>query len=579
MIWTNDILKSDLLIVDDEAADVLLLERMLSSAGYTSIASTSDPLKVCELHRQHRYDLILLNLEMPGMSGLQVLEGLKEIEADGPLPVLAIAAQACDNARAMRAGAKEFVSKPFNRVRVLTRVRDILKARLRRLDAKNHSSAELRWTEEGFRLMVESVTDCAIAQLDARGRVLSWNSGAQRMKGWSAEEIIGQHFFRFYTREDIERGAPQRDLGLAAKGRFETQGWRARKDASRFWASVVFTAIRDADGGLRGFAELTRDLTERGRVEAELTNAKTVAEEANRVAQKSEARLRTITDNMPALISYFDAGQILRFVNKPDAQRVTGRTMKQVLGNDEYAKREPHIEAALRGERVMFERCMSRSGRDQHLQIDYVPEFGDAREVVGVFALTQDITGRKQNEERLESAALHDSLTGLANRQLLADRVSLAIAHARRNKSAMAVLYLDLDGFKQVNETLGHDAGDSLLKMVAERLVAAVREVDTVSRLGGDEFVIALWQVGGAGDATRVASKVIKAVSKPCDIGGRTVNITVSAGVGIYPAHGQDAATLLKSADLALHDAKHSGKNAYRVFDGEPVIASVSQAL
>ena len=100
-----------------------------------------------------------------------------------------------------------------------------------------------------------------------------------------------------------------------------------------------------------------------------------------------------------------------------------------------------------------------------------------------------------------------------------------------------------------------------------------------MARLGGDEFVIALWQVGGAGDATRVASKVIKAVSKPCDIGGRTVNITVSAGVGIYPAHGQDAATLLKSADLALHDAKHSGKNAYRVVDGEPVIASVSQAF
>jgi GGDEF domain-containing protein len=140
----------------------------------------------------------------------------------------------------------------------------------------------------------------------------------------------------------------------------------------------------------------------------------------------------------------------------------------------------------LRGERVMLERRISRSGREQHLQIDYVPEFDDSREVVGIFALTQDITGRKQYEERLESAALHDSLTGLANRQLLADRVSLAIAHGRRNKKAMAVVYLDLDGFKELNDTRGHDAGDCLLKMVGERLVAAVREVDTVARVGGD---------------------------------------------------------------------------------------------
>ena len=139
----------------------------------------------------------------------------------------------------------------------------------------------------------------------------------------------------------------------------------------------------------------------------------------------------------------------------------------------------------------------------------------------------------------------------------------------------MAVVYLDLDGFKKVNDTLGHDAGDSLLKRVGERLVAAVREVDTVARVGGDEFVIALWQVGGAGDAAaRVASKVIKAVSKPYEIAGRAVTITISAGVGMYPAHGKDAAALLKSADRALHAAKHFGKNAYQVFDGAPLASA-----
>lgn len=141
---------------------------------------------------------------------------------------------------------------------------------------------QLRWTEESFRLMVESVTDYAIVMLDPAGCVVSWNSGAERITGYGAEETVGEHFARFYTREDIDRGVPQRDLDIvAAGGRFEAEGWRMRKDGSTFWANVVITAIRDQEGDLRGFAKLTRDLTESRRVEAELTDAKLVAERAN----------------------------------------------------------------------------------------------------------------------------------------------------------------------------------------------------------------------------------------------------------------------------------------------------------
>jgi diguanylate cyclase (GGDEF)-like protein len=143
--------------------------------------------------------------------------------------------------------------------------------------------------------------------------------------------------------------------------------------------------------------------------------------------------------------------------------------------------------------------------------------------------------------------------------------MSMALVHARRNKSAMAVVYLDLDGFKQINDTLGHDAGDILLKTVAERLVETVREEDTVARLGGDEFIIVLWHVSGNDVAATVALKVIEAVSQPYDIEGHTVSITISAGVGVYPVHGEDADTLMKSADLALYEAKRAGKNVYRI--------------
>jgi diguanylate cyclase (GGDEF)-like protein len=306
MVTSSDILNANILIVDDQKDNALLLARMLDGAGYTSVASTMDPLEVCELHRKNRYDLILLDLQMPGMDGFQVMEGLKEIETESYLPVLAVTAQPAYKLRALRAGAKDFISKPFDLAEVLMRVHNMLEVRLLHEAARNHG-------------------------------------------------------------------------------------------------------------------------------------------------------------------------------------------------------------------------------------------------------------------KMLESLALNDPLTGLANRRLLADRMSMALVHAHRNKSAMAVVYLDLDGFKQINDTLGHGVGDVLLKMVAERLVAMVREEDTVARLGGDEFILSLWHVSGSDYAATVASRAIEAVSQPYEITGNTVSITTSAGISIYPVHGEDADTLIKSADLALYEAKRAGKNAYRI--------------
>ena len=148
--------------------------------------------------------------------------------------------------------------------------------------ARKRIEEQLRWTEESFRLMVESVTDYAIVMLDPKGCVVSWNAGAQRIIGYSADEIVDQHLSRFYLDADVESGKPQRDLDVAtAEGRCQDEGWRTRKDGSRFWANVVTTAIRDQAGTLRGFAKLTRDLTARRQVEADLTNAKAAAETAN----------------------------------------------------------------------------------------------------------------------------------------------------------------------------------------------------------------------------------------------------------------------------------------------------------
>jgi len=148
--------------------------------------------------------------------------------------------------------------------------------------ARRHAEEKLRWTEESFRLMVESVSDYAIVMLDPKGRIVSWNTGAQRIKGFASDEIVGRHFEVFYLPDDIADGKPQQDLDSAAtSGRHEDEGWRIRKDGSMFWANIVFTAIRDQRGELRGFAKLTRDLTERNKFETSLTDAKAAAETAN----------------------------------------------------------------------------------------------------------------------------------------------------------------------------------------------------------------------------------------------------------------------------------------------------------
>jgi two-component system cell cycle response regulator len=303
---TIEILNAGILIVDDLEANVKLLEQMLRGAGYTRITSTRNPHAVCNLHRENHYDLILLDLRMPGMDGFQVMEGLKEIETAGYMPVLAITAEPAHKLRALQCGAKDFVSKPLDLPEVLMRVHNMLEVRLLHEAARNYS-------------------------------------------------------------------------------------------------------------------------------------------------------------------------------------------------------------------------------------------------------------------QRLEALALNDPLTGLANRRLLADRMSMALIHARRDKSAMGVVYLDLDGFKQINDTLGHGVGDILLKMVADRLVATVREEDTVARLGGDEFLLSLWHVSGIDYAASVASRAIEVLSQPYNIDGTIVSITTSAGLSLYPNHGEDAETLMQNADLALYEAKRAGKNAYRI--------------
>ncbi len=173
---------------------------------------------------------------------------------------------------------------------------------------------------------------------------------------------------------------------------------------------------------------------------------------------------------------------------------------------------------------------------------------------------------RKRLEENIKRMAHHDALTNLPNRALLDDRLVVALAHARRNKEMLAVLYLDLDGFKAVNDTHGHTIGDQLLKDVAKRLTNLLRDEDTVARMGGDEFTLLLTEIKQKEDAAKVANKILNAMKEPVALDTYTLNITTSVGIALYPSDGEDAETLLRNADTAMYKVKENGRNAYHFY-------------
>jgi len=176
----------------------------------------------------------------------------------------------------------------------------------------------------------------------------------------------------------------------------------------------------------------------------------------------------------------------------------------------------------------------------------------------------EDITERKRAEETIKHLAYHDDLTGLPNRRLFNDRLTLALAHAQRSQQKLAVMLLDLDHFKEVNDTLGHSVGDQLLQVVSKRLASLLRKGDTVARMGGDEFMLLLPEIAGGEGAAEVAQKILEAFREPFILDDHEIHVTTSIGIALYPEDGEDGDTLMKNADIAMYRAKDGGRDSYQ---------------
>ncbi|MDD5250472.1 MAG: EAL domain-containing protein [Rhodocyclaceae bacterium] len=403
--------------------------------------------------------------------------------------------------------------------------------------------------------LVQSLPVALVALAPDRS-VRLWNPAAERLFGWRADEVIGLDC-PLLAREqwpDFERLAGDIAAGRVI-GDFDTV--RRTKSGDRLDVSLHAAPLRGRDGRPDGLLCLMTDIGERRRAEQRL-------QLSDKVFQNTQEGI-VVTDRRGSIIS----------VN-PAFTAVTGYLPQEVIGRNPRMLQSGRHDAAFYGamwtelavkgqwQGEIWNRRRNGELFPEWLHISAVRDAAGC--VVYYVAVFSDISLVKQNEERLHHLAHFDALTGLPNRLLFADRLEHAMVQAQRSGAGVGLLFLDLDRFKLVNDTLGHRAGDMLLQQTAQRIVGAVRAQDTVARLGGDEFMVVLPELASPAGAANVAEKVIESLAASFRIEDRDVFVGASIGIAVYPLAGEDAETLVKHADIAMYRAKEAGRNTYQFY-------------
>ena len=407
-----------------------------------------------------------------------------------------------------------------------------------------------------FRSIVESSDDAIISKsLDSV--VTSWNAGAQAMFGYSAEEMLGRPITVLLPPDRLneEELILQRLRAGEKVDHFETL--RIRKDGRAVHVSVTISPIHDADGKVVGASKIARDIGEKKALEAQLLLTASV------FSHTREGILVIGTDGV-----IMEVNPAFTQITGYGRDELLGQSAKALVARHDVADLLTAVSQALNVHGHYQGEHWSRR-RDQR-KFAMLLTVSVVRNTAGVIqnyvALLADITPLRLRQDELEHLAHHDALTDLPNRVLLADRIQQALILARRQGFKVAVLYIDLDGFKQVNDAFGHAVGDALLVALSKRMKLALREVDTLARIGGDEFAAVLSDVKGLEECQHLLQRVLLACCTPVPIGEQQVQVSASIGVALYPQDDVQAEQLLSHADQAMYLAKQSGKNRYQVF-------------
>ncbi len=396
----------------------------------------------------------------------------------------------------------------------------------------------------------------AICTTDLEGKITSWNRSAEEMFGYHEQEVMGQKTSILYPPDADEEYREARQRIERERG-CEITGWRMRKGGELIHVQINISPLYDAAHERVGAVAVIRDVTERRKAEEQLKLWASVYEHSG------EGIL--ITDNNNITIS---VNQAFVDITGYEADEIIGRD-PMILGSGQHSKefyhelwRELLEEGIWQGE--IWNRKKDGSIFPEWLTITTIKDSGGTiRNYIAIFS---DITEQKEREAYIQHLAHHDPLTGLPNRNLLRDRVEQAILHARRHEDYVAVLFLDLDRFKHINDTMGHDVGDRLLKAVAGRLRSYVRESDTICRQGGDEFIVVLTDVDHPSTVVSIVEKILHGLSESYQLDEYEVIVTPSIGISLFPDDSQDIDELIGHADAAMYHAKDLGRGNYQFF-------------
>lgn len=408
-----------------------------------------------------------------------------------------------------------------------------------------------------YQAIVQS-SDDAIISKSMNGIITSWNPGAQAMFGYSAEEMIGQPMLVLLPadRQDEEAAILSRLRRGEKVEHFETL--RVCKNGHLIEVSVTISPIFDQYGTVIGASNIARDITDKKQAEARL-----------------ELTSRVFTNTNEAIV-ITDAFGIIIEVNEAFSS-ISGYARDDVIGRPptmfHSSRQGPEIMVAMldsldkygRYQGELWSRRKNGESYAGYVKVSIVRDA--ANNVQNYVALFADITSLRIKQEELEHLAHFDALTDLPNRILLSDRLHQAMALSQRSGKSLAVLYLDLDGFKDINDEYGHNAGDEMLIAVSHNMKAALRNVDTLARIGGDEYALVLADVQGPHQCGCMVERILRACAEPVVIQGNLLRKSASIGVTIYPQDDVDADQLLRHADRAMYEAKQAGKNRYHIFD------------
>lgn len=448
---------------------------------------------------------------------------------------------------------------------VMHRGRKLVQAVLRDISERKQSQQALDASEKRFRALIENGLDMVALVRD--GVIIYASPSTTRTLGYELGDFVGHPASDFVHPDDLPEiealyraRSKERPVRLQFRVRHRNSSWR--------WVEAVGTDLTE-EPAIQAYVFNYRDITERKK-----------AEEALR---RSEENLRALIENAQDIITVLNPDGAMSF-NSPAVENVLGYRPSELAGKNAFdfihPDDRPHVFErflrALRGEErapddetepfVEF-RFRHKDGSWRFLEsvgTRHVDEDGSVSIVVN----SRDIEDRKRAEEMVRQMAYHDALTGLPNRAYFIDRLTQALAGARSQRSRLAVLFMDLDRFKLINDSIGHAGGDELLRQVADELRQLVRDGDIVSRVGGDEFTILVREIAELREAIAVGERIIQALNRPRLLNGQEFHITASVGITLSPDDGTDAETLLRNADTAMYRAKENGRNTYQMYAG-----------